>query len=57
MIMFMPDSTAFRYSGHEKSGLNGEESHCNVADAVKTHEICIAAEMSKLERKPIRLPL
>ncbi|MCP5115503.1 MAG: gfo/Idh/MocA family oxidoreductase, partial [bacterium] len=37
--------------------LSGEESHCNVADAVKTHEICIAGEMSKLERKPVRLPL
>lgn len=37
--------------------LSGKESHCNVADAVKTHEICIAAEMSKLERKPVRLPL
>lgn len=37
--------------------LSGEESHCNVADAVKTHEICIAAEMSKVERRPVRLPL
>lgn len=37
--------------------LNGTESHCNVADAVKTHEICIAAELSKVEGKPVRLPL
>ncbi len=37
--------------------LSGEESHCNVADAVKTHEICIAGEISKLERRPVRLPL
>ncbi len=37
--------------------LSGEESHSNVADAVKTHEICIASEMAKLERKPVRLPL
>ncbi len=37
--------------------LSAEESHCNVADAVKTHEICIAGEMSKLEQKPVRLPL
>jgi predicted dehydrogenase len=37
--------------------LNGVESHCNIADAVKTHEICIAAELSKLEGKPVRLPL
>ena len=36
---------------------SGTESHCNVADAVKTHEICIAAELSKLERRPVRLPL
>ena len=37
--------------------LGGKESHCNVADSVKTHEICIAGEMSKLEGKPVRLPL
>jgi len=37
--------------------LTGKESHCNVADAVKTHEICIASEMSRQEGKPIRLPL
>ena len=37
--------------------LTGRESHCNVADAVKTHEICLAAEISAREGKPIRLPL
>lgn len=37
--------------------LNGAESHANVADAVKTHEICLASEQSKLEGRPVRLPL
>jgi predicted dehydrogenase len=37
--------------------LTGKESHCNVADAVKTHEICIAAEISHQEGRPVRLPL
>lgn len=37
--------------------LAGTETHCNLADAVKTHEICFAAEMSRLERRPVRLPL
>jgi predicted dehydrogenase len=37
--------------------LSGRESHCNVADAVKTHEICIAAEMSFQEGRPVRVPL
>lgn len=35
----------------------GTESHSNVADAMKTHEICIAAEISRVERRPVRLPL
>jgi predicted dehydrogenase len=35
--------------------LNGRESHCNVADAVKTHRICLAAEVSAREGKPVRL--
>ena len=35
----------------------GVESHCNVADAVKTHEICLAAEMSRIEGRPVSLPL
>jgi predicted dehydrogenase len=37
--------------------LGNHESHCNVADAVKTHEICIAAEISARENRPVRLPL
>lgn len=37
--------------------LSGVESHCNVADTVKTHQICLAAEISRLEGKPVRLPL
>ncbi|MCZ2157206.1 MAG: Gfo/Idh/MocA family oxidoreductase, partial [Bryobacterales bacterium] len=37
--------------------LSGVESHANVADAVKTHEICLASEQSRLEGKPVRLPL
>lgn len=35
----------------------GRESHCNVADAVKTHEICLAADQSCREGRPVRLPL
>ena len=35
----------------------GVESHCNIADAVKTHEICIAAEMSHVEGRPVKLPI
>jgi predicted dehydrogenase len=35
----------------------GQESHCNVADAVKTHEICLASVLSARENRPARLPL
>lgn len=35
--------------------LTGFESHCNVADTVQTHEICIAAEMSKNEHRPVEV--
>ncbi len=35
----------------------GVESHCNVADAVKTHEICLAAELSRAGGRPVALPL
>ncbi len=35
----------------------GKESHANVADAVKTHEICLASEISAATRKPVTLPL
>ena len=37
--------------------LAGRESHCNIADAVKTHEICLAGEISAREGRPVRLPL
>jgi predicted dehydrogenase len=37
--------------------VSGAESHCNVADAVKTHEMCIAADISVKEGRPVRLPL
>ena len=33
------------------------ESHVNVADAFKTHEICFAADLSAREGRPIQLPL
>jgi len=36
---------------------SGQESHANIADAYKTHEICFAADLSAREHKPIRLPL
>lgn len=36
---------------------NGTESHCNVADAYKTHEACFAADLSGKEGKPVKLPL
>jgi predicted dehydrogenase len=34
-----------------------KESHVNIADAVKTHEICLATEISAATRKPVSLPL
>jgi predicted dehydrogenase len=36
---------------------NDVESHVNVADAVRTHEICLAADMSAAEGRPVKLPL
>lgn len=36
---------------------NHVESHCNVADAFKTHEAVFAADLSGLEGRPVRLPL
>ncbi|GMU91726.1 MAG: dehydrogenase [Candidatus Hydrogenedentota bacterium] len=36
---------------------SGTESHCNVADAYKTHEACFAADLSGKEGKPVKLPL
>jgi predicted dehydrogenase len=37
--------------------LDGRESHCNIADAIKTHEIAFAAQQSAQLNRPIRLPL
>lgn len=37
--------------------LANTESHCNVADAYKTHEAVFAADLSGKEGKPIKLPL
>jgi len=37
--------------------ISNKESHCNVADAYKTHEICFAADLSGKEGRPVRLPL
>ena len=38
--------------------LEGKESHCNVADAYKTHEVCIAIDRSIAQHgRPVKLPL
>jgi predicted dehydrogenase len=37
--------------------LNDKEPLVNMADAVKTHEICIAADISAAENRPVKLPL
>lgn len=37
--------------------INNKESHVNLEDAIKTHEICLAADISAREGKPIKLPL
>ncbi len=34
-----------------------EESHVNLEDAINTHEVCIAAEISATEGRPVTLPL
>ena len=37
---------------------NQVESHCNVADAYKSHELCLAIDQSLADKgKPVRLPL
>lgn len=35
----------------------GRESHCNLADAIKTHEIVFAAQEAYRTRRPVALPL
>jgi len=37
--------------------LDGRESHCNLADAIKTHEVVFAAQECYRTGRPIRLPL
>ncbi len=37
--------------------MTGTESHVGVADAYRTHEVCIAADMSREQGKPVSLPL
>jgi len=37
--------------------LRGEQSHCNLADAIKTHEIVFAAQQCYATAAPVRLPL
>lgn len=37
--------------------LQNRESHANVADAYVTHEICLAADLSAQEGRPVALPL
>jgi len=37
--------------------LNDRESHANLEDAAKTHEICFASEASAREKRPVSLPL
>ncbi len=36
---------------------NNSESHCNLEDAINTHEACIATTLSAHKNKPIKLPL
>ncbi|MCR4413822.1 MAG: Gfo/Idh/MocA family oxidoreductase [Thermoguttaceae bacterium] len=37
--------------------VGGHESHCNIADAYHTHEVCIAIDRALATGKPVRLPL
>ncbi|MGH9404571.1 MAG: Gfo/Idh/MocA family protein [Terriglobia bacterium] len=37
--------------------INEHESHANLDDAAKTHEICFASEISARENRPVKLPL
>lgn len=37
--------------------LNDKESHCNLEDAVNTHETAFAAMISQAEDRPVKLPL
>jgi predicted dehydrogenase len=37
--------------------LTGRESHASVADSVRTHELCMAADLSAAKGRPVCLPL
>lgn len=37
--------------------LNNRESHANLDDAARTHEICFASQISAREERPVKLPL
>lgn len=60
----LPDSSDAK-GGSFKSEINhfveciltSRESHANLEDAAKTHEICFASEISAREGRPVRLPL
>jgi predicted dehydrogenase len=47
----------FEVANLVQSILDNKESHANVADAFKTHEVIFAADRSGKEGKPVRLPL
>jgi len=60
----MPDSGDVTHHPfkHEAAHLvdcinRGVESHTNIADAYKTHELCLAADLSGIEGRPVKLPL
>jgi predicted dehydrogenase len=61
----MPDSGAVEHHPFDaeinhfvECILQGRESHCNIADAYRTHELCIAIDRSiAAGGKPVRLPL
>jgi len=37
--------------------LSDTESHCNLADAIKTHEVIFACQQCYETRRPVSLPL
>ena len=60
----LPDSgdVAHHPFTHEAAHLvdcirDNRESHANIEDAYKTHEICFAADLSGKEGRPVKLPL
>lgn len=65
MQTIMPDSGAVEHHPFDAEMnhlvdciLQKRESHCNIADAYKTHEVCLAIDRSLAEGgRPVRLPL